>query len=102
MNYFISMLSEKDGTGSSKRWIAVTIGAAIIYISVFMVRNYKEMAFATLLVDAAMVILLLGIATLPQVLALLNRKVPGTVTEQTDLSITKTVQTAPKTESPTP
>lgn len=83
INWIGSALSD-DLTPSSKRLIAFLIAATYIYCDVYHVMKTGEYSVTNKIIDGVMVLVLLGLATLPQILQLVTSLKGGTVPAATE------------------
>jgi len=65
---FKSMISDSDGTVSSKRWLVVSFGAACFYTIVYSVTHYKDLILPIFYASLGAIFILSGVATLPEIL----------------------------------
>ena len=70
--FFVSMLSESDGTVSHKRWISVTIAGVLAWGIVYAICKASNASERLSLIVATMAFILVmaGVATLPQLIEL--------------------------------
>ena len=68
---FLSMISE-DGQVSHKRWISVSIAAAILFINIWTAIKYANLILSLLYADMGFVLIMSGMATLPQILSVIK------------------------------
>ena len=75
--FFFLMMSE-DGQPSSKRWIAATVAATLIWVIVYSTLKAANSSerFAIIIATMAFVLILLGVATLPQIISLIKGTPP--------------------------
>ncbi len=71
MQFFKDMLSE-GGKISHKRWISVTVAAAICYGILYVIHHYKDLISSTLNSAMIFVAIMSGVATVAQVAAILK------------------------------
>ena len=75
MNFFQSMLSE-GGPISHKRWISVTISAAIFFTIIWIVVKYKDLTLDALHSSMIFVAVMSGVATVAQIVSLVKGTPP--------------------------